>query len=241
MSRRTTDERRRLLLLVLVGVAVVALPGRLAWSMRSSALDEADAVREQARGVRERVILGQRNETNRAKLVHQLEVLGRAMPAEADLPSVLDALAQLAAASGVVWQGSTQTPPATREAARPTGSEAPTTVRTTVPEVEPSATTTPTGASPGTATTVAEAGPVPVTGSFTIDVDVAGTTEALTSYLDQVRGLTRLITVERLALTWNSQTDARLPVTAHLTLKAYTWAGAPRGDTPTGAQGTASS
>lgn len=241
MSKRTDDERRRLLLFVLLGVAVVALPGRLAWSMRSSAVGEADAVREQARSVRERVTIAQRNETNRAKLIHQLEVLGKAMPAEADLPSVLDALAQLATASGVVWQGSTQTPPANRDAARPGGTETPTTVRTTVPEVEPSATTAPAGAEPGTATTVAEAGPVPVTGSFTIDVDVAGTTDALTSYLDQVRSLTRLITVERLALTWNSQTDARLPVTAHLTLKAYTWAGAPRGGAPLTPQETASS
>ncbi len=231
MSGRSPDDRKRVLLLVLLGVAVVALPGRLAWNMRSGTVDQTDQLREDVRAMRERVTLAKRDETNRADLEEQLALLGRAMPADADLPSVVEALASLASASGVSWQSSSQAAPTVREATR-AGSDA-----TTSTTARPAAGTADAVAAGNdtTATTTADgaaSAPTPVTGSFTVEVDVTGTPQALTSYLDKVRSLTRLITVERLSFAWNESAGSAQAVTAHFSLKAYTWAGAPRSAAP---------
>lgn len=227
MSRRAPDARKRVLLLVLLGVAVVALPGRLAWSMRSNTVDQTDQLREDVRAVRERVTLAKRDDANQADLKEQLALLGQAMPADADLPSVVEALASLAADSGVSWRSSSQAAPAVREAAR-SGTDQTTT--TVVRPAAGAADAVATGNDTTATTTPADAAgaPTPVTGSFTVEVDVAGTAEALTTYLDKVRTMTRLITVERLSFAWSEAGANAKVVTAHFSLKAYTWAGAPR-------------
>jgi len=228
MTRRSPDDRKRVLLLALLGVALVALPGRLAWNMRSSTVDQTDQLREDVRAMRERVTVAKHDQANRADLQEQLALLGQAMPADADLPSVVEALASLAAASGVSWQSSSQAAPSARETTR-TGADATTT--TTAARSTAAAAAAVAAGTDTTATTTADgtaATPTPVTGSFTVEVDVTGTPQALTTYLDKVRTLTRLITVERLSFAWNESAGNAQPVTAHFSLKAYTWAGAPR-------------
>ena len=216
-------DRKRVLLVVLVVVAVVAIPGRLAWSMRSSALDQASETRDQAHLLEDQVAQARRDKARAGELNDQLQALSAALPAEADLPSIVEQLQAVARESNVSFVSSSQTPPAARDA------RATTDATTTTPPTSSKASSSSDGSDDGSGSAAsASAAAGPASASFLVEVDVVGTASNLTAYLEKLRSLPRVLTVERLAWTWQDGTGGAgaQAVTAHFTVRAYTWAGA---------------
>jgi len=140
------------------------------------------------------------------------------MPADADLPSVVEQLGALAREANVSFVATAQTPPATPR------TDAAGATATTTTTVAPKAADAPVeGDAPSTVTSA--------TVSFVLEVDVVGTATNLTAYLEKIRSLPRVLTIERLTWSWqegvtggaNTQT-----VNAHFAIRAFSWSSAPR-------------
>lgn len=219
MSGERRFERKHVLLAVLVVVAVAAIPGRMAWSMRSDAAAEADTVRAETAELQARITKARKDQKRSAELNAQLEALAAALPPEPDLASVLEQLSALATEANVSWTTSAQNQPIV--------------VRETRADDEDTVPTTTAAAGAATATAAADdAAPAgPPTSSYLLEVDLEGTPGNLTTYLEKLRSLPRLITVERMTWTWregaSGQPNSQL-VAARVTLKAYTWTAAPK-------------
>lgn len=215
-------ERKHVLFIVLLVVAVVAVPGRMAWSMRSDAKAEADATRQETEDLEVRIVQARRDQARSGVLNTQLQALAAALPPDPDLASVIEQLAALSREANVTWKTSAQNQPvaAVREASSADEED-----------------TTPTTVAAGSTDTTAA--PTPAATSYLIDIDLEGTPANLTTFLEKVRSLPRLLTVERMTWAWQDgatgQPNSQI-VSAHLTMKAYTWSGAPKalpGSTPT--------
>ena len=227
---RRRPDRNRLLLFVLLAVAVVAIPGRLAWSMRSDALTKASDTRDEVQHLQDQIAQARRDQARTGELADQLAALGAALPADPDLPSVVEQLQALAKEANVTFSASSQTQPAA--------------IKDTRTADDTAATTTATTARAGLATASDEEPAAVVTSSttsFLIEVDIVGTRSNLTAYLEKIRALPRMLTVERLAWSWRDGTTGGAntqAVTAHFTVKAYSWAGAPKTTTAAAAPTT---
>lgn len=211
-------DRKRTLLIVLVVVAVAAIPGRIAWTMRSSTLTEASDTREEVRRLDEQVAQARRDEARAGELRDQLQALAAALPAEPDLASVVEQLQAVADESNVTFVSSSQAVPNVAPARA-----VPTTETTDPDAAGATATSTPAGDGAADAT----AGPT--SSNFMVEIDVTGTKSNLAAFVEKLRSLPRVLTVERLQWTWQEGptggADAQV-VTAHLSVRAYTWSGA---------------
>ena len=150
------------------------------------------------------------------------------MPADPDLPSAVEQLQALANEANVTFVATAQTPPT---AGRDAASASPTT--TTASAAKSGAKgATPTGSSvPSDQEPAAPSPSTSASTSFLLEVDVAGTASNLTAYLEKIRSLPRLLTIERLAWTWQDGVaggTGNQTVNAHFTIKAYSWPSAPR-------------
>lgn len=225
--RERKPDRRRALLLVLLAAAVVAIPGRLAWSMRASTMASTDDAREQVRRLNEQIAQARRDQARSGELNDQLQALGAAMPADPDLPSAVEQLQALANEANVTFVATAQTPPsAGKEAAASVAAATTTTsaAKSQAKGVAQSGSSAPSDEEPATA-------PSSSSTSFLLEVDVAGTASNLTAYLEKIRSLPRLLTIERLAWTWQEGVAGGAgtqTVNAHFTVKAYSWPSAPR-------------
>ena len=230
MSGDKRFERKHVLLFALLAVAIVAIPGRMAWSMRSDAQAEANATRTEVRDLEDRIAQARRDQRDSAKLNEQLKALAAALPPDADLASVVEQLATLAKEANVTWKTSSQNQPVAQKE----------TTATTATTVTTGADGTGTGAgATRSADAVASEGDDQTTDttataasqSYLVDIDLEGTTANLTTFLEKLRSLPRLFTVERMTWSWRDGATGGSNseiVVAHMTLKAYTWSGAPK-------------
>ena len=235
MSTVRPTNRKRMLFGVLVVVAVVAIPGRLAWSMRSSSLTKASETRDEVHRLQDQVAQARRDSTRAGELNDQLQALSAALPAEPDLPSVVEQLEAVARESNVSFVASAQTPPSSRDAkaAAAAADSTTTTVRASATGKVSAAdgTEESSGSSAAGAASSATGAGGSASSSFLVEVDVVGTSSNLTAYVEKVRALPRVLTVERLAWTWQEGATGGVgsqAVTAHFSIRAYTWAGATR-------------
>jgi Tfp pilus assembly protein PilO len=228
VSGDRTFERKHVLFVVLVALAVIAIPGRIAWSMRSDAAADATATRDQVRDLQDRIAQAQRDQRNSVQLNEQLKALAAALPPDADLASVVEQLAALAKEANVTWKTSAQNQPIVqRDAAASAGEDdgvtATTAARRSTSDAE--------AASEGGDQTNTTAVTAATSSSYLVDIDLEGTPANLTTFLEKLRSLPRLFTVERMTWAWRdgaaggSNTQV---VSAHVTLKAYSWSSAPK-------------
>ena len=226
--------RKRLLFGVLVGVAVVAIPGRVAWSMRASSLTKASETRDEVHRLQDQVAQARRDSARANELNDQLQALSAALPAEPDLPSVVEQLEAVARESNVSFVASSQTPPSTRDAkaaAAAADSTTTTPPATTGKLSAADGSDDSSGAGTAGAASAATGAASSASSSFLVEVDVIGTASNLTAYVEKIRALPRVLTVERLAWTWQDGATGGAgsqAVTAHFSIRAYTWAGATR-------------
>ena len=230
MNAARPTDRKRMLLGVLVIVAVVAIPGRLAWSMRSSSLTKASETRDEVHRLQDQVAQARRDSARASELNDQLQALSAALPAEPDLPSVVEQLEAVARESNVSFVASAQTPPSARDAKATAAADGTTTTApaTTGKVSAADGTEESSGAASGASAPTAASS---ASSSFLVEVDVIGTSSNLTAYLEKVRALPRVLTVERLAWTWQEGATGGAgtqAVTAHFSIRAYSWAGATR-------------
>ncbi len=240
MSGDRPFERKHVLFVVLLALAVIAIPGRMAWSMRSDAVDEATATRDQVRDLEDRIAQAHRDQRNSVQLNEQLKALAAALPPDADLASVVEQLAALAKEANVTWKTSAQNQPIVlRESASGATEADGVTPSTAARRSTPDTSAVSEGGDQTTDTTTA----APTSSSYLVDIDLEGTPANLTTFLEKLRSLPRLFTVERMTWAWRdgaaggSNTQV---VSAHLTLKAYSWSSAPKAlPSGTGAAGLA--
>lgn len=226
-------DRKRILFVVLLVVAVAAIPGRMAWSMRSDAAAEAAATRVQVDDLRTRIAKARVDQKKSAELNEQLGALAGALPPDTDLASVVEQLAALAKEANVTWKASAQNQPTDKRETTATSDE-------TVPATAAEGTRSETLAEAGDQSTDTTAVATAATSSYLVEIDLEGTPANLTTFLEKLRSLPRLLTVERMTWAWRDGatggSNTQL-VSAHLSIKAYSWTGAPKSLTG----GTASS
>lgn len=215
-------DRKRVLLFVLLAVAVAAIPGRMAWSMRSDAAAEADSTRLQVGELQDRIVQARADQKNAAKLNEQLTALAAALPPDTDLASVVEQLAALAKEANVTWKSSAQNQPVDKRE----------TTATTDEDTVPTTAAAPAGAADGAASSSDTTAAVSAaTASYLVEIDLEGTPANLTTFLEKMRSLPRLLTVERMTWAWRDGatggSNTQL-VAAHLSIKAYSWTGAPK-------------
>ena len=234
MTRDASKERNRntkVVLGVLGALLVVALPGRFAWSMRSSSLSKTKDVKAATALKNAELAKARSLKAKEPQLQNDLFQLGKAMPVEPEQASLVDQLAAIAREANVKWTVLESGVPevAKKAAGSSAASAAP---DTTVASVPAGAATRPSGAADAItsadATTGVDAAPVGGAIGFTFDSVVIGNEGSITAFLDKVRTLDRLVVIDKLLFGWpesksGDQSDGG--VRLRMTLRAFTWAG----------------
>ena len=240
MKRDASKEPNRntkVVLLVLGGLLIVALPGRFAWSMRSSALSKTNDVKAATALKNAELAKARSLKAKEPELENDLFKLGKAMPAEPEQTSLVDQLAAIAREANVKWTVlESGVPDIAKKAAGSSsaaGSATPDTTVATVPAGAASAAKRTSGAADAINNSDAAAAGVdaaPTSGAigFTFDSVVIGNEGSITAFLDKVRTLDRLVVIDKLLFGWpesksSDQSDGG--VRLRMTLRAFTWAG----------------
>ena len=235
MTRDASKERNKntkVVLGVLGALLVVALPGRFAWSMRSSSLSKAKDVKAATALKNAELAKARSLKAKEPQLQNDLFQLGKAMPVEPEQASLVDQLAAIAREANVKWTVLESGVPEVAKKAAGSSSGASAAPDTTVASVPAGAATRPSGAADAInsadATTGVDAAPVGGAIGFTFDSVVIGNEGSITAFLDKVRTLDRLVVIDKLLFGWpesksGDQSDGG--VRLRMTLRAFTWAG----------------
>jgi hypothetical protein len=216
------DARRRTALTVLGGLLVMAIPTRVVWGLRSSALNEASAIREETSARQVELTRAKKAKANQPQLKAALAEMTAAMPATPDLQSLLDTLSTLAADTNVSWEVLSAAVPqiktATTVSTEPTGSAS--SAATTVPSAGADSASAG-GGDTGTPSAAASTGT-----SFAFDATVSGDDASVSAFLDRLRSIDRLVVVDKVQLNWNrSAAGTGGGVNARLSMRAFIWKG----------------
>ena len=231
------DGRRRTAAVVLGALVVLAVPTRVAFGMRSSALAQASDVRQETASRQIELNRAKKAKANQPKLQTAFAELVAAMPATPDQQSLLDTLSALAAETSVSWEVLAAAVPQTVK-----------TATTDSATTDPASTgrTPDTSLAPASADSGAVGAPATVASSastsFTFDATVSGDDASVSAFLDRLRSIDRLVVVDKVQLSWNrSTTGAGGGVNARLSMRAFIWKGAAKAGASTGSTTTASS
>jgi hypothetical protein len=218
------DRRNKILLGVLGVLFLLGVPGRLAWSMRSSAVSDAKAVREETAIKQIELARARKAKANEQQLTAALGELVLAMPATPDQQSLLDTLAGLAKETNVSWEVlSSAVPQSAKAAARDATGDSSTTAASAP------ATSADTGD-----TAAASSGSSAANSSFAFDATVSGDEASISAFLERVRSIDRLVVIDKLQLNWDKTTGSTNGgVNARLSMRAFMWKGAATATTST--------
>ena len=210
MTRDASKERNKntkIVLGVLGALLVVALPGRFAWSMRSSSLSKAKDVKAATALKNAELAKARSLKAKEPQLQNDLFQLGKAMPVEPEQASLVDQLAAIAREANVKWTVlESGVPEVAKKAAGSSTAAGSATPDTTVASVPAGAATRPSGAADAInsadATTGVDAAPAGGAIGFTFDSVVIGNEGSITAFLDKVRTLDRLVVIDKLLFGW---------------------------------------
>jgi len=240
-ASKERNKNTKLVLGVLGGLLVVALPGRFAWSMRSSALSKANDVKAATALKNAELAKARSLKAKEPQLENDLFRLGKAMPVEPEQTSLVDQLSAIAREANVKWTVlESGVPDVAKKAAGSSvaaGAGVPDTTVASAPAIaQASGAATAAKRTSGAAdainnadaATVVDAAPASGAIGFTFDSVVIGNEGSITAFLDKVRTLDRLVVIDKLLFGWpesksSDQSDGGLRL--RMTLRAFTWAG----------------
>ena len=214
------NRRNKLFLGVLGALFLLAVPGRLAWSQRAAAVSDAQAIRTDTDSKRIELARANKAKVNRSKLDAALNELVTAMPSTPDEQSLLDTLAGLATETNVSWEVlSAAVPQGAKAAVSSAATESDTPAETKSGSAP--GTTVPAGGSGDVATPAVTAASTP---SFSFDATVSGDDASVSAFLERVRTIERLVSIDKVQLTWNKGAGATSTgVSARLSMRAFVW------------------
>ena len=247
-------DPKKILVIALGVLGLVLLPLKIAKGKGDDTKKQTSAVQaqiadkdQQLKTARKAVSAKQANQT-------ALDVLGVRMPAKSDEEGFISQLEQLASQSGVEWLSSSFT----SDDSSPGAAAAATTTTTTLAGAKPVG-----GASAAPAGKPASGAYADrVSNSFVVAIEIVGPFGAQMTYLEKLRSMDRLFTIDKVdfalaapavatgvattvagAPTTTAPADAaKAPIHASIQLRAYTWTGpsTPASTTTTTAATTAS-